>query len=176
MSTCLHIHVLFLYIFSLYMQARHIKETGKSLAWRGWKIHFCWVNQVLYALINLNMCLLTCLGAAQTRKWDMTLGFLYWRYGICTSVYLTAMNMLVSHDRWLSALFLIRIQHTTRYTHHIKHIQYPVCWVPTFSPISQREMSRICYEMLFEIISGQIPWVYIAVCIILCLYCMLKIC
>ena len=110
------------------------------------------------------------------KKMIMTVGFLHWRYGICTSVYLTAMNMLVSHDRWLSALFLIRIQHTTRYTHHIKHIQYPVCWVPTFSPISQREMSRICYEMLFEIISGQIPWVYIAVCIILCLYCMLKIC
>ena len=94
------------------------------------------------------------------KKMIMTLGFLHWRYGICTSVYLTAMNMLVSHDRWLSALFLIRIQHT----------------IPTFFPISQREMSRICYEMLFEIISGQIPWVYIAVCIMLCLYCMLKIC
>ena len=60
------------------------------------------------------------------KKMIMTVGFLHWRYGICTSVYLTAMNMLVSHDRWLSALFLIRTQHTTRYIRHIKHIQYPV--------------------------------------------------
>ena len=60
------------------------------------------------------------------KKMIMTVGFLHWRYGTCTSVYLTAMNMLVLHmiDGWVHCSS--PECKTQPGTCHIKHVQYTV--------------------------------------------------
>ena len=55
------------------------------------------------------------------KKMITTVGCLHWRYGICTSVYLQQWICRSLHNRWLRALFFIRIQHTARYMSHQTH-------------------------------------------------------